>query len=145
MAEYATPLDVQSEDDEQPRLWGGVIAFAAFMLTLLGGFHVIGGFIALLEQNVYYQGGSQEMIKPITTTAFGITHMIVGAVMLLAGYALFWGKTWGRAVAVLVASIGAITNLVSLSAEAPRFAIMIVLDVLVIFAVLVHGDKSREY
>lgn len=145
MAEYATPVDVLSDDDEQPRGWGGVIAFAAIMLTLLGGFHVIGGFIALLEENVYYQGGTRPMIGPITTRAFGITHIVVGAVMLMAGYAVFWGKKWGRTVAVVVASIGAITNLGSLSAEAPRFAIMIVLDILVIFAVLVHGGESREY
>jgi len=145
MAEYAPPLDSQSEDEEQPRLWGGLIAFAAFMLTLLGGFHVFGGFIALLEQNVYYEGGAEEMIGPVTTTAFGITHMVVGAVMMIAGYGLFWGRTWGRAIAVVVASLSAVTNVVSLSAEAPRFALMIVLDVLVIFAVVVHGGKSDEY
>jgi hypothetical protein len=145
MTEYATSSDSRLDDEEQPRLWGGMIAFAALMLTLMGGFHVIGGFIALLEQNVYYQGGAEELIKPITTRAFGLIHIGVGVVMLLAGYAVFWGKTWGRVAAVVVASLGILTNLASLSAEAPRFAIMIALDVLVIFAVVVHGDQGREY
>ena len=67
----------------------------------------------------------------------------IGVVMMLAGYAVFWGKAWGRVVAVVVASIGALTNLASLSAEAPRFALMVVLDILVIFAVVVHGG-DRE-
>jgi hypothetical protein len=146
MTERATSTDTQFDDEEdQTHLWGGMIAFAALMLTLMGGFHVIGGFIALLEDNVYYQGGAEELFKPVTTRAFGIVHMAVGVVMLLAGYAVFWGKKWGRVTAVVVASIGAVTNLASLSAETPRFALMLVLDVLVIFAVVVHGNESREY
>ena len=145
MTEHATSTNRQFEDEENESHWGGMIAFAALMLTLMGGFHVIGGFIALLEDNVYYQGGAEELFKPLTTRAFGIVHMAVGVLMLLAGYALFWGKTWGRVTAVVVASIGALTNLASLSAETPRFALMLVLDVLVIFAVVVHGDEGREY
>jgi hypothetical protein len=145
MTEHATSTNSQFEDEEHESHWGGMIAFAALMLTLMGGFHVIGGFIALLEDNVYYQGGAEELFDPLTTRAFGIVHMAVGVVMLLAGYAVFWGKKWGRVTAVVVASVGAITNLASLSAETPRFALMLVLDVLVIFAVVVHGDESREY
>lgn len=145
MTEHTTSTAGQLEDEEPRRLWGGMIAFAALMLTLMGGFHVIGGFIALLEDNVYYQGGGQELFSPLTTRAFGIGHIVIGVVMMLAGYAVFWGKAWGRVVAVVVASIGALTNLASLSAEAPRFALMVVLDILVIFAVVVHGSESREY
>jgi hypothetical protein len=44
-----------------------------------------------------------------------------------------------------VAMVSAITNLASLSADPARFALMIALDLLVIFAVAAHGSENREY
>ena len=50
---------------------------------------------------------------------FGIAHMAIGVLMMLAAYALFWGRTWGRAVAIVAAMVSAITNLASLSSDPP--------------------------
>ena len=42
-------------DDDAPasRLWTGMMGFASIMLVLMGGFHILGGFIAVLEDRVY--------------------------------------------------------------------------------------------
>ena len=144
MARTTDIASLIAEDEPDPRFWRGMIAFAALLLTLEGGFHVLGGFIALLEGADSYEGDPTLMI-PISANAYGIIHMVLGVVMMLAAYALFWGRTWGRAFAVVVAFIGALTNLASLSTAPGRYALLIVLDILVILAVTVHGDSAKEY
>ena len=52
------------------------------------------------------------------------------------------GKTWGRVVAVAVAMMSAIVNLAFLSAYPVWSTIMILIDVLVIYAVTAHGEPA---
>jgi hypothetical protein len=145
MAKYPTTADGQQQDAEsEPRLWHGLIAFATLMLLLAGAFHFIGGLVALFEDDQYLVG-ERDLMVSVSYRWFGVAHMAIGVLMLLAAYALFWGRTWGRAVAIAVAVVSAITNLVSLSSDPSRFALMIALDVLVIYAVAVHGSENREY
>jgi hypothetical protein len=145
MAKYSTTADGQQRDAEsEPRLWHGLIAFATLMLLLAGAFHAIGGLVALFEDDQYLVG-ERDLMVTVTYRWFGVAHLAVGVLMLLAAYALFWGRTWGRAVAIAVALVSAITNLASLSSDTSRFALMIALDVLVIYAVAVHGSENREY
>jgi hypothetical protein len=146
MAKYQTTAAAQPQDAESEprRLWHGLIAFATIMLLLSGAFHLIGGFIALFEDDQYLVG-ERDLMVTVSYRWFGIAHMAVGVLMLLASYALFWGRTWGRAVAIVVAMVSAITNLATLSSDPSRFTLMIALDVLVIYAVAVHGSENREY
>ena len=145
MARNSTAADAQQQDTEsEPRLWHGLIAFASIMLLLVGAFHLIGGFVALFEDDQYLVG-ERDLMVTVSYRWFGIAHMAIGVLMIIASYALFWGRTWGRAVAIVAAMVGAITNLASLSADPARFTLMIALDLLVIYAVAVHGSENREY
>lgn len=145
MARDSTAADAQQQDTEsEPRLWHGLIAFASIMLLLAGAFQLIGGFVALFEDDQYLVG-ERDLLVTVSYTWFGIAHMAIGVLMIIASYGLFWGRTWGRVVAIVVAMVGAITNLASLSADPARFALMIALDILVIYAVAVHGSENREY
>lgn len=145
MARYSTAADAQQQDTEsESHLWHGLIAFATIMLLLAGAFHLIGGFVALFEDDQYLVG-ERDLMVTVSYTWFGIAHMAIGVLMIIASYALFWGRTWGRAVAIVVAMVSAITNLASLSADPARFGLMIALDILVIFAVAAHGSENREY
>ena len=145
MAKNSTAADAQQQDTEnEPRLWHGLIAFATIMLLLLGAFHLIGGFVALFEDDQYLVG-ERDLMVTVSYRWFGIAHMAIGVLMMLAAYALFWGRTWGRAVAIVAAVVSAITNLASLSSDPARFTLMIALDLLVIYAVAVHGSENREY
>ena len=145
MARYSTAADAQQQDTEsESHLWHGLIAFATIMLLLAGAFHLIGGFVALFEDDQYLVG-ERDLLVTVSYTWFGIAHMALGVLMIIASYGLFWGRTWGRVAAIVVASVGAITNLASLSADPARFGLMIALDILVIYAVAVHGSENREY
>jgi hypothetical protein len=68
----------------------------------------------------------------------------LGIVIAFAGGALFAGKMWGRVVAVIVATLSLFVNIGFLAAYPIWSTIMILLDVLVIWAVMVHGREMKS-
>jgi hypothetical protein len=63
---------------------------------------------------------------------------------MLTAVAIFAGQTWGRVVAVILAILSATGQLMLLSAQPWWSAIIIAIDVLVIFALTVHGDELKQ-
>lgn len=123
--------------------WYGLIVFAGIMMILLGVFHVIAGLMAIFEDDYFLvtQGG---LIIDTDYTAWGWTHLILGALVALAGAGLFTGAMWARVVAVVLAGLSAIVNLAFLSAYPLWSAIMIAIDILVIYAVTTHGNLAED-
>jgi hypothetical protein len=72
-------------------------------------------------------------------------HLIIGIVGVLAGLGLLVGNMLARVVGVAAAFLSAIVNLAFISAYPVWSAIMITLDVIVIYAVIVHGRELKEY
>jgi len=62
----------------------------------------------------------------------------------LAGVALLAGRMWARIVGVLAAMASAIVNIAFLSAYPIWSAIMIALDILIIWAITVHGAEMKQ-
>lgn len=140
----STQVDVSPQAGAPPRrLWRGMIAFGSFMLLLVGGFHVLGGFVALLEDNDYAVA-SEDLLLPISYNAWGVLHMALGVGMVLLGVALFYRQPWTRSAVPAVALLSAINNLAFLPAAPAWFGLMIVLDILVIYAVTVHFEDEPE-
>ncbi|NUS41486.1 MAG: hypothetical protein HOP97_07660 [Terrabacter sp.] len=135
----------RQDADEAPSspLWTGMLGFASIMLLLLGGFHVLGGFIALLENRVYDVDAS-ELLLFQSYRGWGIAHMAIGAFAFLTGVALFYRRPWSRPATIVIASISAVTNLMFLSAAPFWYGLLILLDVLVIYAVTVHFEDERD-
>ena len=71
-------------------------------------------------------------------------HLILGVVVRPAGFALFTGRTWARAVGV-VAAVFSLFAYFSFVAAYPLWSIsLIVVDVLVIYALIVDGRAMRS-
>ena len=134
---------LDADDEPSSPLWTGMLGFASIMLLLLGGFHVLGGFIALLENRVYDVDAS-ELLLFRSYAGWGIAHMAIGAAAFLTGVALFYRRPWSRIATIVVASLSAVTNLGFLSAAPVWYGVLILLDVLVIYAVTVHFDDERD-
>ncbi len=132
-----------STDDAQTTGWTGWIAFAGAMLVLLGCFHAIQGLIALF-QDEYYLVADSGLALHVDYTAWGITHLLLGLLVAYAGYSLFAGKTWARIIAVIVAVLSALVNVGFLAAYPVWSSIMIAIDILIIFAVTVHGKEMKS-
>jgi hypothetical protein len=123
--------------------WVGWIGFAAIMMMMLGTFHAIEGLIALF-QDEYFLVGKSGLTVHVDYTTWGWIHIVGGVIVVAAGVALLTGKMWARAVAVAVAVVSAIVNIGFLSAYPVWSTIMIAFDVLVIWAVTVHGSELKR-
>ncbi|MGZ4427166.1 MAG: DUF7144 family membrane protein [Nocardioidaceae bacterium] len=120
--------------------WVGWIAFAAIAMMLIGFFHAIQGLVALLNPS-YYQTTSHHLLVQANYTAWGWVLLVAGIVVAVAGFFVFSGAVWARAVGVVVAMLSAIINLGFLSSY-PLWGLMIIaLDVMVILALTVHGAE----
>ncbi len=127
----------------EPTGWVGWIAFAGVMMMMLGCFHAIQGLVALF-QDEYFLVGPNNLAVHVDYTTWGWVHLIGGIVVALAGGALLAGRMWARILAVGLAFASALVNIAFLSAYPIWSTIMIVVDILVIWAVMVHGREVRD-
>lgn len=123
--------------------WAGWVYFAAFMLLLLGVLHAITGLVALFKDE-YFVVGSSGLVVTADYTAWGWAHLIGGVIVALAGLSLMSGAVWARIVAVLVAMLSVIVNFAFMAAYPFWSVLMITISLLVIWAVIVHGDELRD-
>ncbi|HEY0691522.1 MAG TPA: hypothetical protein VGD71_21085 [Kribbella sp.] len=122
--------------------WVGWIMFAGVMMLILGLFHAFQGLIALFQQE-YYLVAANGLTVHVDYSAWGWTHLIFGIVVIAAGAALLVGQMWARVVAVVLAVLSAVVNAGFLAAYPVWSAIMIAVDILVIWALTVHGSEMR--
>jgi hypothetical protein len=116
----------------------GLMVFAAIMMMMAGVFQVIAGLVALFQNEFYVT--THNYVFQFDATAWGWIHLLLGIVVGVAGWALLTGRAWGRVVAITVAAISALANFLFLPYY-PLWALTIItLDVLVIWAIAVHGQ-----
>ena len=131
-----------SQTSERPRsaVATGVIVFAAVAMIMIGVFHAIQGLVALFNDDFYVVG--QKWTFEFDLTTWGWIHLLVGVLVLVAGFFVFNGAVWARAVGIAVAALSAVLNFMWLPYYPVWGLIIIALDVLVIWALAVHG---RDY
>lgn len=121
--------------------WVGWIWFAAAILIMTGAFNIVDGIVALTKDQVYLVSKDQLVI--LDFTSWGWILLIEGIVQLAVGIALFSGARWARVVAIVMAMLSALTQLVYITAY-PLWSIVVIgLDVVVLWALIVHGEEAR--
>ena len=130
-------------DDPDPTAWTGWIVFASFMMIMVGAFQAIEGLVALFDDG-WYHVTENGLLVDVDYTAWGWTHLLLGALLIIAGVGVLAGNTVARAVAVVLAGLSALVNLAFIEAY-PIWAVLIItIDVLVIYALVVHGRELRS-
>ena len=122
--------------------WTGWIAFAAFALMLSGTLTTISGFLAVINNN--WSTWNNDGAPYGTVYWWGWWTFFVGLFVLGVGMALLRGNVVARTVAVFVAAGSVISQFVSLNIAPLWSLIVIAIDVLVIWAVIVHGREMKE-
>ncbi|OGL24863.1 hypothetical protein A2884_00925 [Candidatus Saccharibacteria bacterium RIFCSPHIGHO2_01_FULL_48_12] len=120
--------------------WVGWIYFASLMMMLVGGFQAITGLVALFKDDFYLV--SEKALLVFDFSTWGWIHLLMGVVIFSAGVALMNGAVWARMVGVLLAGISLFANMAFISAYPLWAILMIVVDVIVIYALTVHGDEA---
>jgi hypothetical protein len=143
MTETSRPQgDIGYASRESVTGWAGWVAFAGIMLILLGFFQAIEGLVALFK-NDFYLVGPEGLVVNIDYTAWGWVHIIIGAAAIAVGVGLMVGNMVARVAGVGIAVLSAILNLVFISAYPVWSTIVIAVDVIVIYAIVVHGRELR--
>ncbi|HEY8282155.1 MAG TPA: hypothetical protein VIG28_06700 [Leifsonia sp.] len=131
-----------SRTPAEPTGWTGWIAFAAFMMVISGVLTAIDGFIAVINHN--WSMFNNNGVPYGTTYWWGWWTLLVGVVVISIGGALLRGSLFARTVAVFVAAGSLISQFIVLNI-APFWSLtVIVIDLLIIWAVLVHGREMKE-
>jgi hypothetical protein len=132
----------ESTGYDQRTGWTGWIIFAGVMMILGGSLNLFYGIVAAVNDEwVVFTNRANVYLD---VSEWGWVHIILGAIVLLAGIGVFSGNILARAVGVVVAGISLIANFFFIPVY-PLWAItVIVIDVLVIWALTAHGREMRE-
>jgi hypothetical protein len=109
------------------------------MLILVGFFNVIDGISAIANADYLV-----NKLLFANLDAWGWFFLIWGIIQICAGFAIFAGATWATIVGVVSAFFNSIAQL-SWAQTYPVWAIAaIVVDVLIIYALIVHGGRGKD-
>jgi len=123
--------------------WVGWARFAGVILLVSGLFSVIQGIVALVGPDAYF-AVSEGSLFVFDAQGWGWWNIVIGILLLLTAGALLAGQTWARVVAIILAILSSIVQLLLIPAQPWWSFIIIAIDVLIIFALTVHGKELRE-
>ena len=135
--------ETEAPYSDAPTAWAGWVVFGGVMLIMLGSFQIIEGLVALFDDG-FYLVRSNGLVVDVNYNTWGWIHTIIGVVGVLAGLGLLVGNMAARIAGVVVAVLSAIVNLAFISAYPVWSAIVIAIDVIVIFAIVVHGRELKD-
>ena len=112
--------------------WVGWIVFSGILMVMLGMFQAVMGVVALFKDDFYLVANT------------GWVHLLIGILAVCAGFGVLVGQMWARVFGIILALVSAVTNLVFIAAYPVWSIIVIVVDILVIYALSVHGREVKN-
>ena len=120
--------------------WVGWVYFAGILMIISAIFQGLFGFVALLKNELFVVGPEKLVI--VDYTAWGWIHLVLSVILLTAGFSVLSGGAYGR-VGVILASVGFIANMLFLPAYPVWSIIVMVLNIIVLYALVVHGKEAQ--
>jgi hypothetical protein len=119
--------------------------FAGIMILIVGVLNVFDGLVGLTQQNYIKQftNGQLPVTNNIKTWSWVV--LIIGVIMILAGFLIFSGNMFGRIVGILVASLNLLVQLAYLNHNTFWSFTMILIDILVIYGLAAHGGRLDQW
>lgn len=131
-----------AQASKQSSGWAGWAVFAGVILLLSGFFDVIQGLVALIGPSTYYAVANGSLFL-FDATGWGWWNLIIGVLLVLTAIAFFFGRTWARVVAIVLAILSALVQLLLIPAQPWWATIAIAINVLIIYALTAHADDLR--
>lgn len=122
--------------------WVGWGIFAAIVLLIGGILDALHGLQALIGPDTAYFIGDSGAFA-LDVEAWGWWHLISGLLLILVGIALLGGATWARVVAIILVALNAIGQITLITAQPWLSLALLALDILVIYALTVHGRELK--
>ncbi|GGO62880.1 DUF7144 family membrane protein [Nonomuraea cavernae] len=137
--------ETRPQPQPQPRNvtgWVGWVWFAGIIMILSGLFNAITGMYAVIYGDIYVQTARRLLLFDLT--GWGWLHLAFGILLIVTGVALTMGQTWARIAAVIIVMLNALSQLMWIAINPWWSLTVIAVDVLVLYALIVHGGESRE-
>jgi hypothetical protein len=122
--------------------------FAGIMILIAGIFNVIDGLSGVTNVSQlknYFPNGNAELPLTNDLKTWSWVVLIIGVIMVLAGFLIFSGNMFGRIVGVFAASVNAIIQLSYIDHNPFWSFTIIVVDVLIIYGLVAHGGRLDEW
>ena len=119
----------------------GRTLFAATLLLIAGTLNIIYGIGALDDANIF-KNDQRFVLDNLNT--LGWVLIVLGIIQLTGGISLIGGNTYGRVIAIVGATFGAIGALLSIGGAYPWWSLAIFfLCVYIIHGIFILGDDER--
>jgi hypothetical protein len=129
----------------QDSSWAGWIAFAGFVLLIVGAIDVLQGFTAIIKDE--YVVATPKGLAIFDVTTWGWLTLVWGVLLLLVGLGLLAGSGLARWLAIIgvgINAIGQIGFLANYPQAYPLWNILIVaLNILVLYALTARWQGYR--
>jgi len=122
------PRETMPDSDAHGR--GGVV-LAAVLMIVAGLLWALEGLAGLLSDTSY---GRPQHFLSTNPTLWGWMHLVLGVVVVAAGFNVMTGARWARIVGIVLACVSVVLNFLFLPYAAAWSLTIIVIDLLVIFA-----------
>ena len=127
--------------------WSGWVIFAGIMLIIAGVTRAIDGLWALKRDNDL-EGAPQLqelLLFDDNLAAWGWIYLILGILLIIAGFAVFGRAPWARWVGIVFASVSIFTHFAWMYAYPVQALIGVVIDSLVLYGLAAYGGRDEVY
>ena len=129
----------ESQGPPQPAWVTGAVVFAGTMMIMIGVLHALAGLAAIVRSEFFTEASGY--LYNVNVTAWGWIHLLAGVVIAAAGFAVWAGQAWARALGIALAALSLIANFLFIPYYPLWSLLIIALNVLVIFALSVSGRR----
>ena len=127
--------------ESRPAGWVvGMSVFAALVMIMVGFFHAVEGFAALLDNEIYTVG--VRYLFSFDVTVWGWIHLVAGVLLMAAGFAMRTRRLWARSVGIVLASLSMIASFLFIPYYPVWSLLIIALDFLVIWAMCAYTGSG---
>jgi hypothetical protein len=122
-------------------MWAtGFAMFAGVLMIVVGVWGVLAGIAAILNDEVYVT--TPDYVYSFDLTSWGWIHLILGALLAVAGVGVVQGATWARVVGIALAALSLLANFAFIPYYPIWSILIIALDVVVIWALATTGRTA---
>jgi hypothetical protein len=123
----------------------GWVRFGAVVMMVVGVFGVIEGLSTMWWAPTYFVTAAGTVLV-LSLASWGWVHLVVGVLVAVVGASLLGeARSWARGAAIAIVSLSAVIHLVFVAAAPVWSILVIVLDMIVLFAlVTTWGEPIRD-
>jgi hypothetical protein len=118
----------------------GLVLFAGVMMLVNGLLDVFQGIVAVAHDQLIVT--TPRYVFRFSTTSWGWIHIVLGALVALAGAAVLAGRSWARYVAIALSALSLIGAFLWLPYYPVWNLVVIAIDAFVIWALCVYKPED---